>query len=73
MVFGSELRLRCDLMFVALTDNELSAACYLVDLDYQIHDNYHIVQQHLKIARDSIMTRYVVLANLVGYQEDDRV
>jgi hypothetical protein len=60
-------------MFGAPPDKKMSAACHLGDLVVQIHDNYHIARQDLKIARDRMKARYEQLSTLADYQEGNKL
>jgi hypothetical protein len=72
-MFGRELRLPCDLLFVVPPDKELPTTDYAADLVDHLHDIYNYARQHLKLASDRMKTRYDKLANSAGHHEGNSV
>jgi hypothetical protein len=73
MVFGTEHRLPCDLLFGAPPDKEQSTTDYVADMVERLHDTHHYAWRHLRVASDRMKARYDCLANSAGFQEGDRV
>jgi hypothetical protein len=67
MVFGSELRLPCDLMFGAPPDKDQSVTDYTAGLVERLHNVHHFARQHLRVVSDRMKARYDQLANSGGF------
>jgi len=71
--FSVDLCLPCDLMFGAPPDKGQLVTYYAAELAEGLRDTHHFARQHLKVASDRMKAHYDQLANLVGFQEGDRV
>jgi hypothetical protein len=71
LVFGSELRLPCDLLFGTPPDKDIPTLDHAENLVDHLHDIHNYGRQHLKLDSDRIKTRYNRPANYAGYIEDD--
>jgi hypothetical protein len=72
-VFGRELRLSCDLLFVASPDKERPAIGHAENLVDHLQGIHIYARQRLKLASDRMNTRYDWLASCAGYHEGDSV
>jgi hypothetical protein len=72
LVFGRELRLPCDLLFGTPLEKEQPTIDHEANLVDHLHDIHNCAYQHLKLASDSMKTRYDRLSNCMDYHECDK-
>jgi hypothetical protein len=73
LMFGRELRLPCDLLFVAPRDKERLAIDHAANLVDHLHDICNYAREHLKLASGRMKTRYDRRASCAVYHEGDKV
>jgi hypothetical protein len=75
LVFRRELRVPCDLLFVASPppDKEWPTVDHVANLVDHLHDVHNCARWHLKLASNRMKTRYARLTNCAVYHESHKV